>query len=193
MLKNLNFSSVPFIRDGLISTNIADKKFMNTAQSLKNCNILEVGCGGGILTENLSRLHATVTGIDPGSEVLNVAQTHATTVYPDLAKRITYLNETIESHSVENQLKYDAVIVSEVIEHVLNKPKFIEACLLTLKPGGSIFITTFEKTYFSWFCGIFMAEKVLKMVPDGLHDWDNFISALDCQRLLDECKLNEIR
>lgn len=151
---------------------------------------MEVGCGGGILTEQLSRLHATVTGIDPGHEVINVAKSHAKTINPDLVKRITYLIENIESHSAENQCKYDAVIVSEVLEHVLDKPKFLEACLLTLKPGGSIFITTFNKTHFSWFSAIFMAEKVIKLVPDGVHDWDNFIPPLDCQRLLDECMIS---
>lgn len=125
---------VPFIRDGLISSGATDKKYVNTSSSLKGLHLLEVGCGAGILTEQLARIHATMTSIDPGSDVIDVAQSHVQQS-EDLARRITYLNESIELHCIENKCKYDAVIVSEVLEHVNNKAGFLEKCVATVKVG----------------------------------------------------------
>lgn len=99
---------------------------------MKGLHLLEVGCGAGILTEQLARIHAKMTSIDPGSDVIDVARNHVMQ-NEDLASRITYRNEAIELHCIENQCKYDAVIVSEVLEHVNNKTIFLENCLNTVK------------------------------------------------------------
>lgn len=190
-LHSLNQIRVPFIRDGLISTGAVDDKYKNTSKSLQGLHLLEVGCGAGILTEQLARIHAKMTSIDPGSEVIDVAQNHVQQ-NEDLASRITYRNESIELHCIENQQKYDAVIVSEVLEHVNNKAKFLENCLDTVKPGGSIFITTFNKTFYSWLGAVVVAENLAKLVPKGTHDWEQFISPIDVQRILDQLNCSTI-
>lgn len=179
---------------------------------MANVQILEVGCGAGILTEALARLHANVVAIDPGKDVIDVAREHLISygsADQPFVKRITYRNESIEQHLNENaNVQYDAVVVSEVLEHVNEKHAFLESCVDAIKvfyplnrcdrsefvefclyfdqPGGSIFITTFNQTILSWLGGIVVAEQILNLVPKGTHEWDKFISPLDTQRILDQ-------
>lgn len=103
-----------------------------------------------------------------------------------LSERITYLNTTIEDHIVQTDDKYDAVVISEVLEHVDDKEAFLKACTTPLAKGGSIFITTFNKTNFAWLGGIICAEYILNMIPRGTHDYNKFITPLDTQRLLEQ-------
>lgn len=109
--------------------------------------------------------------------------------YPQskLSQRIEYHIETIEEHNARVDTKYDAVVVSEVLEHVNDKESFLRSCTASLLPGGSIFITTFNKTHFSWIGGILFAEHILNLIPKGTHDWNKFISPLETQRLLEQC------
>ncbi|XP_055530882.1 ubiquinone biosynthesis O-methyltransferase, mitochondrial [Wyeomyia smithii] len=183
-LHSMNALRVPLIRDGLIATGFVPKEQIKSPQVLKDLNILEVGCGGGILTESLARIRANVVGIDPGEKLIQVAQNHAQTIDPNVAGRIRYLVETIEEHSPKNVGIYDAVVASEVLEHVNDKVSFIEHCVMALKPGGSIFITTLNKTNASWLAGIVAAEYVLELVPKNTHDWEKFISPLELKRIL---------
>ncbi|EDS36045.1 3-demethylubiquinone-9 3-methyltransferase [Culex quinquefasciatus] len=182
-LHSMNALRVPLIRDGLISTGLVPKEQMRTPQVLSGLNVLEVGCGGGILTEALARIRANVVGIDPGEKLIQVAREHAE-LDRKLAGRIRYEVETIEEHAQANLDRYDAVVASEVLEHVQNKVSFLEHCVMALKPGGSIFITTLDKTTASWLGGIVAAEYLLKLVPENTHDWEKFISPLDVQRIL---------
>uniref|UniRef100_A0A1L8DZG6 Ubiquinone biosynthesis O-methyltransferase, mitochondrial n=1 Tax=Nyssomyia neivai TaxID=330878 RepID=A0A1L8DZG6_9DIPT len=181
-LHTMNHLRVPFIRDGLLATGVGrkDAKYPGILEGL---HILEVGCGGGILTEALARLHAKVTGIDPSVELLSVAQEH---VPPELAKRVTYLQETMEEHIVHNTGKYDAVVLSEVIEHVNDQENFLKLCIDAVKPRGSIFLSTLNKTNMSYFLGIVMAEDVLRLVPRKTHDWEKFISPTETQRIFEK-------
>lgn len=133
----------------------------------------------------MGRLSAKVTAIDLSEALIQEANSHINHFSSDLKSKVNYKFESIESHSANNVNKYDAVIVSEVIEHIDNKPEFLTRCLDTLKPGGSIFITTLNKTATLWFCGIIIAENVLKLVPEGTHHWDKLISSRDMQVLLD--------
>lgn len=119
-----------------------DEKYKNTSASLQGLHLLDVGCGAGILTEQLARIHAKMTSIDPGSDVIAVARDHVL-LNKDLASRITYRNESIELHCIENPCKYDAVIVSEVLEHVNNKAKFLENCLNTVKVRKTLIVLKF--------------------------------------------------
>lgn len=184
-LHSMNQLRVPFIRDGLISSGSVPKENINTAHVLKGLEILEVGCGGGILTEPLARLRANMTGLDPAEDLLRVAKEHISR-NEELSKRIIYRSETIESHSCQNVGRYDAVIASEVLEHVNDKPSFLESCVLALKPGGSIFITTINKTNLSWLGGVVAAENILKLVPKDTHDWEKFISPEEIERILQD-------
>lgn len=182
-LHSMNALRVPLIRDGLISRGLIPKEQIRTPEVLKGLNVLEVGCGGGILTEALARIRANVVGIDPGEKLIQVAREHAE-LDRKIGGRIRYEVETIEEHALANVDRYDAVVASEVLEHVQDKVSFLEHCVMALKPGGSIFITTLDKTTASWLGGIVAAEYVLKLVPENTHDWEKFISPLDLQRIL---------
>lgn len=131
-------SRVPFIRDGLINTNKVKPELIRSSTPLKDINILEIGCGAGILTEQLARLHANVTAIDPGTDVIDAAKEHleqtTRTIDRNISNFISYKVHSMESHLDENpDTKYDAVVVSEVLEHVNDKSAFLEACTRPLK------------------------------------------------------------
>uniref|UniRef100_A0A182MYA7 Ubiquinone biosynthesis O-methyltransferase, mitochondrial n=1 Tax=Anopheles dirus TaxID=7168 RepID=A0A182MYA7_9DIPT len=191
-LHAMNALRVPLIRDGLIATGAVEKDRIQKPNVLESLNILEVGCGGGILTEALARLHSTVVGIDPSEQLIGVATEHAKDNASLRKANIQYHVETIEQHAAKNAERYDAVVASEVMEHVNDKVAFIEQCLGALKPGGSMFITTISKTTPSWLGAIVAAEQIFHLVPEGTHDWDKFISPLDVQRILSSYNCNTI-
>lgn len=176
---------VPFIRDGIVSRGTVEPSYVNTTKVLKGQRILEVGCGGGLLTEQLGRLGAQVTGIDLGEKLIEAARDHLKSSSPELASNVLYKMEPVDQHAKANCECYDAVIVSEVLEHVEDKVALLESSVRTLKPGGSIFITTLNKTIPSWFGGVILSEYVLNLVPRGTHHWEKMISPLDVQRILD--------
>ena len=105
----------------------------------------------------------------------------------EFPQRIQYHVETIEEHNMRVDTKYDAVVVSEVLEHVDDKESFLQSCTAPLLPGGSIFITTFNKSTLSWIYAIVFAEYMFKAIPRGTHDWNKFISPLETQRILERC------
>ncbi|XP_017464276.1 PREDICTED: ubiquinone biosynthesis O-methyltransferase, mitochondrial [Rhagoletis zephyria] len=183
-LHKLNELRVPLVRDGMVTRGTIDRSLMNTSKVLQGKNILEVGCGGGILTEPLARLSANVTGIDLGEDVITTARTHLESHSPELKDRITYKIEPVEVHAKSNSNYYDAVVCSEVLEHIDDKAGFLTHCVHTLKPGGSIFITTMNKTIPLWLGGILLGEYVFGIAPKNTHHWDKLVSPLDVQRIL---------
>lgn len=176
---------VQFVRDGLANTGIIKN---NTNLPLKGTKILDVGCGGGILSEPLARIGAEVTGIDSTLELIEVAKEHAS-LDSSLSGRLNYVHTTIECFEQENSQTYDAVVASEVLEHVTDQQLFLKCCSNTLKSGGSLFVTTLNKTLPSWLGAIIAAEHLLKLVPSGTHDWNNFISPQEVQRMIEACGL----
>jgi len=140
---------------------------------LAGLTLLDVGSGGGILSEALGRLGATVTGIDPIEENVVLATRHVT-CDTDLASRVSYQCCTVEDLDVVEL--YDGVVCSEVIEHVNSQQDFISTCANLVKPGGSIFFTTMNKTSLSYALAVVAAEYMFRIVPPGTHDWDKFIS-----------------
>lgn len=182
-LHSMNKLRVPFIRDGLINTGLVQKNCINTPKPLTNLNILEVGCGGGILTEPLALLGCRVTGIDAASELLEMAKEHSVS-HPS-RENIDYHLTTIEKFVETNVEKFDAVVASEVLEHVDQPEQFLQACVQCLKPGGSIFVTTVNQNLFSWFVVVPLAENVLRLLPPGTHHYDKFISPQRVQKLLE--------
>ncbi|KAL7018442.1 hypothetical protein ACKWTF_010756 [Chironomus riparius] len=184
----MNQVRVPFIRDGLISTGAVKTENINKPDVLKGLNILEVGCGAGILTEALARLKANVTGLEPSTELIDAARDHLN----GQSLNIKYISEFIEQHSVDNAEKYDAVVASEVIEHVPDQKAFLHELTKCVKPNGSIFITTFNKTQVSWLLGIVLAEYVLNFIPKGTHDWNQFISPSEVTQILSEKDCNTV-
>ncbi|KAK4019718.1 ubiquinone biosynthesis O-methyltransferase, mitochondrial [Daphnia magna] len=173
-LHSLNQLRVPFIRNGISSYQKSTIMNATPASLLAGCSILDVGCGGGILSESLGRLGANVTAIDPSEENVAAASLHA--------QKLKLKNVTYEVNSVENfqtlnpTTLFDAVTASEVIEHVENPEFFIQTCTNLLKPGGSLFITTINRTAASWALAICAAEYALNVVPKGTHDWNKFVT-----------------
>uniref|UniRef100_A0A336MRW7 CSON005449 protein n=1 Tax=Culicoides sonorensis TaxID=179676 RepID=A0A336MRW7_CULSO len=173
-LHSMNALRVPFIRDGLISAGVIPKSKINAPNVLENIKILDVGCGGGILTEALGKLHAQVTGLDPGVDLLKVAKAHLA-LDKDLESRVEYVAETIEDHAKANVEKYDVVVISEVIEHVTEKEEFVKACIKALKPGGSIFVTTFNRTMMSWLFAVGRVRGMHYKVIINEWYWSRFL------------------
>ena len=133
--------------------------------------IIDVGCGGGILSESLAKLGANVTGIDMGTEPLNVAKLHAL----ESGLTINYEKITAEEKAQQFHQRFDMVTCMEMLEHVPDPASIINACADLVKPGGLVFFSTLNKTIKSYLLAILAAEKVFKLVPDGTHDHDKFI------------------
>ncbi|XP_072756439.1 ubiquinone biosynthesis O-methyltransferase, mitochondrial-like [Anoplolepis gracilipes] len=172
-----------FIRDGLANAGI---KLENPALPLEGLKIADIGCGGGILTERLARMGAYVTGVDAATELIDIAKEHVK-LDSTISEKVNYIQASIEEFSPKNEKLYDAVIASEVVEHVENVDIFLKECVRILKPGGSIFITTINKTLTSWLGAIIIAEYVLNLLPRGTHTWNKFIPPHEIQYILDKC------
>jgi polyprenyldihydroxybenzoate methyltransferase/3-demethylubiquinol 3-O-methyltransferase len=188
-LHAINQLRVPLIRDGLITTGSVQLDNVNKSSVLNGIKILEVGCGAGILTEALAKLRASVVALDPSEKLLDAARAH---MGDEKKFDVQYICATVEEHSEENRDKYDAVVASEVLEHVPDQISFLKECVNCLKPGGSIFVTTMNKTQASWLGGIVAAEYVLNLVPKGTHDFDKFISPTDVSKILSELNCSTI-
>lgn len=187
-LHSLNKVRVPLIRDGLISTGIIKTDYIQRPDVLKGVKILDVGCGAGILSEPLARLNADVTGLDASDKLIEAASEHS----KEETLSVNYVCSTIEEHAEQNPEKYDAVVASEIIEHVPDQRAFLHACAKCLKVGGSIFVTTINKTQASWIGAIIFAENILNLVPNGTHDWNQFISPAEVTKILGEASCNTV-
>jgi 2-polyprenyl-6-hydroxyphenyl methylase/3-demethylubiquinone-9 3-methyltransferase len=133
--------------------------------------VIDVGCGGGILSESLAKLGAKVTGIDMGIEPLNVAKLHAL----ESGLTINYEKITAEEKALNSFESFDMVTCMEMLEHVPDPASIINACANMVKPGGLVFFSTLNKTIKSYLLAILAAEKIFKLVPDGTHEHDKFI------------------
>lgn len=146
---------------------------------LASLNLLDVGCGGGLVSLPMLKSGATVTGIDANAYNIKAATEHAT----KYNLKIDFLNETAEEHLKLNN-KYDIVICLEVIEHVANSKEFIQTLTKLIKPGGMLICSTINKTIKSYGLAIIMAEYVLGWVPRGTHDHAKFIKPSELKRML---------
>ncbi|XP_070568778.1 ubiquinone biosynthesis O-methyltransferase-like [Ptychodera flava] len=176
----LNKLRVPLIRDGILQ----EKGMVSTdALPLKGVKLLDVGCGGGILSEPLARLGASVTGIDLSEELLDVAELHSLHD-PLVSQNVKYVCGSIEEMVTKGTEDFDAVVASEVLEHITELNAFVENCCDLVKPGGSIFITSINKTAIAYALAIVAAES-LNVVPKGSHEWDKLVSLRELQSLLE--------
>ncbi|XP_071113778.1 ubiquinone biosynthesis O-methyltransferase, mitochondrial-like [Haliotis cracherodii] len=177
-LHTMNELRVPLIRDALMKRNAPP-----TTKPLAGCTILDVGSGGGILAEPLARLGAFVIGVEASEENIKIAQAHL--MYdPAIAPNVKYIHATVEDLVGTEEGKMDAVVASEVVEHVADAPAFLSSCCRLVKPGGSLFITTLNKTYISYMLGVMAAERLFRLVSPGTHDWNKFIDPQDLQFML---------
>nr|XP_053638743.1 ubiquinone biosynthesis O-methyltransferase-like isoform X2 [Cherax quadricarinatus] len=191
-LHSLNGLRVSMIREGLVQSGVAKPEYVDGPRPLTGLKILDVGCGGGILCEPLARLGARVTGVDAAEENISVARLHGDQD-PRVQHNLEYICGTVEEHVENIADKYDAVIASEVLEHVEATDYFIQACADTIKPGGSFFLTTINKTACAWVGTIAIAEYLLHLLPPGTHDWNKFIPLQDLLLMLEKiCRLSTV-
>ena len=158
------------------------KKNFNTSniegKPLSGLKILDIGCGGGLMCEPLSRLGAEVTGIDAVEKNIKSAQIHAD--QNDL--KISYMLGAVEELPTNN--KYDIILNLEVIEHVNNQKLFISKSCELVNPGGLMFVATINKTIFSIVFAKYLAEYVLGFLPKGTHDWKKFLPPEDVYAMM---------
>lgn len=190
-LHAMNPCRISFIRSRLAAS--LNTSHLFEREQLKGVKILDVGCGGGLLSESLARLGAEVTAIDPSPENIAVATAHAKQD-PNTSK-INFEANTIEK-VVASGRKFDAVCSLEVIEHVDIPKTFLEACSLCLNPGGSLFVSTINRTRKSYAVAIVGAEYLLGILPRGTHDWNKFVKPEEVSKILQDktinCEVKEI-
>ena len=150
----------------------------NENNFLKNLNILDIGCGGGLISEPMSRLGGTVTGIDASEKNIKVAQLHA----KKNNLNIRYLNKSPEQ--LNETEKFDVILNLEIIEHVENVNLYIESCYKLLKKNGIMFTATLNRTLTSYIKAIIGAEYILRWLPIGTHDWNKFIKPEELEKVL---------
>lgn len=155
------------------------KRDLLVSQSPK-LKALDIGCGGGILSESLARLKQieSVKGIDLSTDVVEAAKLHKR-LDPTLNEKLTYQLSAIEDISADE--RYDIVTMFEVLEHVSLPSEFLSSALKHVKPNGWLFISTINRDFISWFTTIFMGEHVLKIVPVGTHHLDKYINESELQ------------
>ena len=149
------------------------KKTDDQNKPLSNISILDIGCGGGLMSEPLARLGAKVTGIDAVEKNVKSAQIHA----EQNGLEINYLQSTVEE--LDNKNKFDVVLNLEVIEHVNNQELFVSKSCELINDNGLIFIATINKTLFSLIFAKYIAEYVLGFLPKGTHEWSKFLTPED--------------
>jgi len=155
----------------LHAMNPARLDFVDQHADLNGKKVLDIGCGGGILSESMARQGATVTGIDMAENVLLAARSHAAST--DLA--IDYQQSTAESYAERHPVSFDVVTCMELLEHVPDPGSLILACKELVKPGGWVFFSTLNRHPKAYLFAIVGAEYVTKMLPKGTHDYQRFI------------------
>ncbi len=135
---------------------------------LKGLKILDIGCGGGLISEPMSRLGASVTGIDASLKNIKIAQSHS--IKNNL--KINYLNTSPEK--MNETVKYDVILNLEVVEHVENVDLYFKSCAKLLKRNGIMFTATLNRSFTSFIKAIIGAEYILRWLPIGTHDWNKF-------------------
>ncbi len=145
--------------------------WINGCASLRGKRVLDVGCGGGLLSESMAALGAEVTGIDLSDKPLGVARLHLL----ESGQKVDYRKISVEALAEELPEHFDVVTCMEMLEHVPNPSSTITACARLVKPGGQVFFSTLNRNPKSYLFAIVGAEYILKMLPKGTHDYAKFI------------------
>ena len=145
--------------------------FINTGSPLEGKRALDIGCGGGILSESMAHSGARVTGIDMGKAPLSVASLHA--LEDDL--EIDYQQITAEAMAADQPGSFDLVTCMEMLEHVPEPESIVNACTTLVKPGGDVYFSTINRNPKAYALAIVGAEYIMKMLPRGTHDYSKFI------------------
>lgn len=146
-------------------------QFIDERASLAGKTVLDVGCGGGILSEAMAQRGATVTGIDMGEAPLNVARLHAL----ESGVKVEYKRIPVEELAAQQPASFDVVTCLEMLEHVPDPASIIRACAALVKPGGQVFFSTLNRNPKAFLLAVVGAEYIMNMLPKGTHDYKKFI------------------
>ena len=161
-------------------------QFIRSYAEVAGRRIVDVGCGGGILTEGLSRLGAEALGIDLSAELLDIADLHGL----ESGAQASYRKISVEALAEEQPAGFDVVTCMEMLEHVPNPVSVVNACAKLAKPGGKVFFSTLNRHPKAYLLAIVAAEHVLGMIPKGTHDYNTFIKPSELSRWSREAGLD---
>ena len=167
-LHKFNPVRIGYVRDQAAQRFGRDPKKLD---SMKGLRMLDIGCGGGLLSEPLSRLGASVTGVDPSETNIEAAKQHA----EQSGLAIDYRCTTAEALAEAGE-QFDIVLAMEVVEHVADVPLFVQSCAAMVRPGGLMIAATLNRTLKSFALAIVGAEYILRWLPVGSHRWDKFVT-----------------
>ncbi|MDA9222848.1 bifunctional 2-polyprenyl-6-hydroxyphenol methylase/3-demethylubiquinol 3-O-methyltransferase UbiG [Candidatus Pelagibacter sp.] len=172
-LHNFNPIRIRYIKENIIK----DFKIRSSDKPLKNIKLLDIGCGGGLLSEPMCRLGANVVGIDASMKNIKVAKFHA-------KKNNLKIDYKVASpEMLKNKTRFDVILNMEIVEHVNDIDFFIKESSKLLKKNGIMFIATLNKTLKSYVFAIVGAEYILKWLPIGTHDWEKFVKPSELIRI----------
>ncbi len=173
-LHKFNPTRIKYIKENIIN----NFKLKNKFQPLSGIRILDIGCGGGLLSEPMSRMGANVTGIDASDKNIKIAKLHS----KKSKLKINYLCSSPEK--LKNKKKFDVILNMEIVEHVQDIDFFLKSCSKLLKKNGIMFVATINKTLKSYIFAIIGAEYVLRWLPIGTHEWEKFVKPEDLKKIL---------
>jgi len=179
-LHNFNPVRISYLKENIIKTFNLQKK----NKILSGVKILDIGCGGGLLSEPMSRLGAEVFGMDASEKNIEIAKIHA----KKSGLNIQYFCSSPERFKTD--LKFDVILNMEIIEHVENVDFFLKSCSKLLKDNGIMFVATLNKTLKSYLFAIIGAEYILKWLPIGTHEWEKFVKPEDLINITKKYDLN---
>ena len=173
-LHKFNPTRIKYIKENIIN----NFKLKNKFKPLSGIKILDIGCGGGLLSEPMSRMGANVTGIDASDKNIKIAKLHS----KKNKLKINYLFSSPEKLKIEK--KFDVILNMEIVEHVEDVDFFLKSCSKLLKKNGLMFVATINKTLKSYVFAIVGAEYVLRWLPIGTHEWEKFVKPEDLKKIL---------
>ena len=173
-LHKFNPIRIKYIKENIIN----NFKFKNKSKPLSGISILDIGCGGGLLSEPMSRMGANVTGIDASDKNIKIAKLHS----KKNKLKINYLCSSPEKLKINK--KFDVILNMEIVEHVEDIDFFLKYCSKLLKKNGIMFVATINKTLKSYVFAIVGAEYILRWLPIGTHEWEKFVKPEDLKKIL---------
>ena len=179
-LHKFNPTRIKYIKENIIE----QFKTRNKVSPLTGINILDIGCGGGLLSEPMCRLGANITGIDASIKNIKIAKLHA----KKNGLKINYICSSPEKLKITK--KFDVILNMEIVEHVEDISFFLKSCSKLLKKNGLMFVATINKTLKSYVFAIVGAEYVLRWLPIGTHEWEKFVKPEELKKILTKNNLS---
>ena len=173
-LHKFNPIRIKYIKENIVK----NFKLKHNNKPLSGIDILDIGCGGGLLSEPMSRMGAKVTGIDASDKNIQIAKLHS----KKNKLKINYLCSSPEK--LNNKKKFDVILNMEIVEHVEDIDFFLKSCSKLLKKNGLMFVATINKTLKSYVFAIVGAEYILRWLPIGTHEWEKFVKPEDLKKIL---------